>query len=398
VTFSVTATGTPPPTYQWRKDGVEIDGATSASYTIPNVVVADSGSYDVVVTNSTGSVVSTAVSLLVSPASASVTLSNLEQRYDGTPRAVTAATTPAGKAVSITYAGSTSAPIYPGVYEVVATITDPNYTGSASDVLVITTTALVRHAPMVNGKINGSVQVLLPEATTLNSSASISGDLLMPGTPRLTLNGKSTYGGTIDASGSATPSNYNVTLNSATLRHLVRRVNAIIMPTVSAPPMPAGNRNVTLNNASQSPGNFVTLRNLTLNSNVGTVAVPPGTYGTFIVNSGSALRFGVAGATTPSAYNLQGVTLNTNAKIEIVGPIILTVANGVTLNGSMGNAAHPEWLELNVASGGVTLNSNVTLSGAVVAPSGAITINGGGTVNGGVVSDRLMLNTNATVK
>jgi len=55
VTFSVTASGTAPLSYQWRKDGINIGGATSSSYTISSVLMADAGSYDVVVSNSCGS-------------------------------------------------------------------------------------------------------------------------------------------------------------------------------------------------------------------------------------------------------------------------------------------------------------------------------------------------------
>ena len=49
VTFSVAASGGPL-TYQWRKGGSNIAGATSASYTIPSIVAGDAGNYDVVVT------------------------------------------------------------------------------------------------------------------------------------------------------------------------------------------------------------------------------------------------------------------------------------------------------------------------------------------------------------
>lgn len=58
VTFSVTATGTNPLAYQWRKNTVNISGATNSSYTIPAVVPADAGNYSVVVTNSAGSATS----------------------------------------------------------------------------------------------------------------------------------------------------------------------------------------------------------------------------------------------------------------------------------------------------------------------------------------------------
>ena len=68
VTFTVTATGTAPLTYQWRKGGANISGATSSSYSITSTTTNDSGSYDVVVANSCGSVTSTTATLTVNPA------------------------------------------------------------------------------------------------------------------------------------------------------------------------------------------------------------------------------------------------------------------------------------------------------------------------------------------
>lgn len=47
-TFSVTATG-PGLTYQWRKNGVPIGGATLSSFTIASAAIADTGYYDVVI-------------------------------------------------------------------------------------------------------------------------------------------------------------------------------------------------------------------------------------------------------------------------------------------------------------------------------------------------------------
>jgi hypothetical protein len=49
VTFTVNPGVTTNPTYQWRKAGVNISGANSASYTIPVVAVSHAGNYDVVV-------------------------------------------------------------------------------------------------------------------------------------------------------------------------------------------------------------------------------------------------------------------------------------------------------------------------------------------------------------
>src|SRR6266478_3902024 len=68
-TFSVAATGTAPISYQWRKNGTAISGASSASYTTPAATSSDSGSqFTVVVSNSAGAVTSAAATLTVNPA------------------------------------------------------------------------------------------------------------------------------------------------------------------------------------------------------------------------------------------------------------------------------------------------------------------------------------------
>jgi hypothetical protein len=65
-TFTVAASGTAPFTYQWRKNGVAIAGATASGYTTPATVSGDSGStYSVVLTNSVGSATSGNATLTV---------------------------------------------------------------------------------------------------------------------------------------------------------------------------------------------------------------------------------------------------------------------------------------------------------------------------------------------
>jgi hypothetical protein len=58
VTFAVLAVGTAPITYQWKKDGAAIPGATSAFYTITKAQLAHAGSYTVTLTNSFGTITS----------------------------------------------------------------------------------------------------------------------------------------------------------------------------------------------------------------------------------------------------------------------------------------------------------------------------------------------------
>lgn len=65
VTFTVAASGASPLSYQWKKNNVNIAGATSASYTISNVAASHAGQYTVLVSNSAGSALSNAAELVV---------------------------------------------------------------------------------------------------------------------------------------------------------------------------------------------------------------------------------------------------------------------------------------------------------------------------------------------
>jgi len=73
-TFSVTATGTTPLTYQWQKGATPITGATSASYTTPATTTSDSGSqFSVTVTNAIGNITSNKATLTVNAATPATT-------------------------------------------------------------------------------------------------------------------------------------------------------------------------------------------------------------------------------------------------------------------------------------------------------------------------------------
>jgi hypothetical protein len=103
--------------------------------TLTGAPQTNAGSYPVTATvndaNYEGAATGTFV---IAPAgTATVTLSNLEQTYTGSPLSVTVTTTPPGLAVSVTNGTQTNA----GSYPVTATITDPNYTGSTSGTFVI---------------------------------------------------------------------------------------------------------------------------------------------------------------------------------------------------------------------------------------------------------------------
>ncbi len=67
-TFTAAAMGVPTITYQWKKDGLDIPGATGTSYSVPNTYYTDSGhQYSLAVTNGVGGVVSLPATLTVMP-------------------------------------------------------------------------------------------------------------------------------------------------------------------------------------------------------------------------------------------------------------------------------------------------------------------------------------------
>jgi hypothetical protein len=65
-TFTVVATGTPAPTYQWLNNGNPITGATGAVYITPPTLATDNGtSFSVTVSNGSGTIPSNAALLTV---------------------------------------------------------------------------------------------------------------------------------------------------------------------------------------------------------------------------------------------------------------------------------------------------------------------------------------------
>lgn len=83
VTFAVSATGTPAPSYEWYKDGVPISAASAATHTIPATRTSDAGTYTVRVRNSAGLVTSAGATLIVQTPPALITAPYAQFRFAG---------------------------------------------------------------------------------------------------------------------------------------------------------------------------------------------------------------------------------------------------------------------------------------------------------------------------
>jgi hypothetical protein len=80
VVFTAKAAASPLPTYQWQKDGQIVAGATDSTLVITAATEANAGAYTCVVTNSSGTVTSSAATLTVATPSQASRLMNLSVR------------------------------------------------------------------------------------------------------------------------------------------------------------------------------------------------------------------------------------------------------------------------------------------------------------------------------
>lgn len=254
--------------------------------------------------------------------------------------------------------------------------------------------AIVRHAPNISGggRVEGAIWQQLAENISLSGNSVITSDLLVPGTPRLNLSGHPNFAGVIQGTGNPQPSTHALSMSgNASLRHLVTRTNPVQWETVAPPPVPAGTRDLSLSQPNQPLGDPATLRHLSLSGKAGAVSIPPGTYGRF-TGSGrdTAFVLGVAGATEPSAYNLEALSLSGGSELRLAGPVVLMLKGDVSISGTaVGAANDPRRVTIRVATGGVSLSGGAVLYGVVSAPSGTISISGQARLRGTVACDRL---------
>jgi hypothetical protein len=221
VTFSAAADGSEPLSYQWRKDGADISGATGSSYTIDNVQESDAGDYDVVVTNACGAATSDPARLAVGTG-----IQITQQPQDQSPCAGDSATfsvtaegegltyqwrkdgADIGGATESSYSIASVGESDAGSYDVVIT-------GDCGSVISDAATLTVQHAPSITDQ---------PDSQTVNAGDPVTFSVVADGAPPLSyqwrkdgveISGATDSSYTIDAAQPDDAGDYDVVVSNA---------------------------------------------------------------------------------------------------------------------------------------------------------------------------------------
>ncbi len=355
--LSVVASGTTALSYQWRKAGANIAGnasATTATLTLANAQAADVASYDVVVTNASGSIVSNAVTLTVTAASPIITNSPLTAAgtvgtpfsftiaASGSPTSYTATPLPAGLAVNATTGAITGTPTTAGTTAVLLGATNASGTGNAT---LTVTVAAAGVAPIVtNSPLTAAGTVGTPFSFAITASGSPTSYTATPLPAGLVLNGTT---GVI----TGTPTTVGTTAVLLGATNATGTGNATLTITVAA----AGTAPIITNSpltaagtvgtpfsftitASGSPTSYTATplpAGLVLNVTTGAITGTPTTVGTTAVLLGATNATGTGNATLTITVAAAGTApIITNSPLTAAGTVGTPFSFVITASGS----------------------------------------------------------------
>ena len=342
-TFTVAASGSAPISYQWRKGGVNIAGATSPSYTTPATVLADSGAtFDVVVSNAAGGVPSNAATLTVNPltvSAVSVSPASVTGGTSSTGTVTLSGPAPAAGTVVQLASNNTSAATVPGTVTVQSGATSATFAVNTSAVGSVTSVTISATYQGTTKTTTLAVNpVLSVQSVTLNPGTVTSGTTSI-GT--VTLNGPAPAGGTTvqlassNTSAATVPGTVTVAASatSATFTVSTQTVAAATSVTVTATLNGSANATLTVNPVLSVQS--VTLNPSTVTSgatSTGTVTLsgPAPAGGTTVqLASNNTSAATVPGTVTVAASSSTATfTVNTSAVSSATSVTITATLNG----------------------------------------------------------------------
>jgi hypothetical protein len=401
-TFSVSASGLTTPTYQWRKAGANISGnasATTSTLSLPNVQTADVATYDVVVTNGSGSIVSNPVTLTLTTPAPVITNSPLTAgatvgtaftytiTASGTPTSYSASPLPAGLTVNTATGVISGTPTTAANTTVLLGATNSAGTGNASLAITVGAAAaapVITNSPLTAGGTVGSPFSFaitatgsptsyssgsLPAGLTLNTGTGvISGSPTAVGTTSVILGatngtgtGNATLSITIAAAGVAPIiTNSPLTAAGTVGTPFSFTIVASGSPTsYSAAPLPAG---------------------LTLSPTTGVISGTPSAAGVTSVLLGATNASGTGNATLSVTVSAAGVApIITNSPLTAAATVGTPFSFSITASGSPNSysaAGLPAGLSIVPATGVIT--GTPTAAGTSLVTLGATNSSGTG--------------------
>jgi hypothetical protein len=135
---------------------------------------------------------------------------------------------------------------------------------------------------------------------------------------------------------------------------------------------------------------FLAAGNVTFRKHNAIFSVPAGAYGDFSVEQGTLL-LGVPGSLEPLRYEFRTLDVQPGGRIRALGPVVVTVAQGGTWQGPLGDALAPFLLDVRVAAGDVSLAPGCEFDGFLSAPNSLVTIAARAALVGGLIGDRLVV-------
>lgn len=239
---------------------------------------------------------------------------------------------------------------------------------------------VVRHGILVQGTVEGTV-VALDDAAEIkiDKAASVIGDVVLPEEKGVGPN-KAPQG---------TPSSKAkfTALDAGALRGKQRVASGFNLPKVAPPKKGAGTEVVVLATEKGDAPDFANTKDVTVNHPKRELAIPPGVYGDLSVQNGSVI-LGEKGSPVPTRYSFQSITIHSSAKLDLAGPVIVTVAALGKIQGVLGSTVYSNWLDLRVTSGPVAIDGKGEVYGVVTATESAVTVGHGTKLRGGLICDQ----------
>ena len=352
-TFSVTATGNPAVAYQWNLNGVSLGaGATSASYTTPVTTLAmNLDSYTVTVSNTLGSVTSSAAVLTVN-AGPAITVQPVGITVTAGATATFSVTATGNPAVTYQWnlgGVSLGAAARTASYTTAATTLAMN--GNSYTVTVTNTLGSVTSAAAVLTVDAGPAITVQPVGVAVTAGATATFSVVATGNPAVAyqwnLNGVS-LGATARASSYTTAAttlgmngdSYTVTVSN-TLNSVTS--SAAILTVDQAPAITVQPSNDTVVNGSPATFSVTAIGNpLTYQWDVGGTAPAPGPVGT-----NSATYTIPATDLTMDGYTFTVTVTNTLGTV-VSNTVTLNVTAAAIVSVSLSDASTEDWATIGV--------------------------------------------------